>query len=233
MKRLGRTRSIEIFDFESEAGDERVKTFFITQILSFDSPSIFFSTPNSPAFTRQNISTTGIFKVPINISGSNFVTTDFSQQSRFGSTSDEGTRWISDTSVRAHAGQPLCPSRRLSVTSGLVVGTMTESLSFDAPMVSRIRSPSNIPTAATSVTLNGIGFGMYSISLQGRFSYTASDATFWDSSTTVSCKVSFSDRCKPHRLIVTVGRQSGSLIDVVTTDLALLNGLSVGNSPDT
>ena len=63
-----------------------------------------------------------------------------------------------ETSLRALASPSVRHTRRVSVTAGAAVSTLTESLSFDASIVAVLDSPVNVPAAGTLLTFYGLGF---------------------------------------------------------------------------
>jgi hypothetical protein len=182
---------------------------------------------------RQNQAATG--GVSVTIFGAQLGAAWLSSVTGVGATACEATEWAAETSLRALASSSVRHTLRVSVTAGVMVATLTESLSFDTSIVAVLNSTVNVPAAGTTLTFNGRGFGMQDSTAGGRLGFTACETTLWESETMVKCKASLSDRFRSHRATLTLGGRSGSLTDAVTTDLASIAALAspLGNSPAT
>ena len=121
------------------------------------------------------------------------------------------------------------------MTTSFRVGTLTESLSFNAPelhsvtgVLSRNGSSTtgNVPWAGTTVTVFGGGFGPYKSTPGARLGFTALEASSWSSETMLLCRGGRTDRFQPRNLMVTGGERLGTLSDAVTLDLADVQSLS-------
>ena len=113
-------------------------------------------------------------------------------------------------------------TRRITVTAGVRVGSVTEAFSFDAGSLSVLTRGNRAATGSASVTVHGSGFGHHSYTQAARAGDTACEATDWASDTTVLCKVSSGVR-GTRRAVMTVGLVSGSLSDTFSYDVGSLS----------
>ena len=83
----------------------------------------------------------------------------YSGRGRMGQSGMQATEWVSDTSAVCKASGGADGSMVLAVTAGGRGGSLTESLSFDGSMASRVVVTNEGRTGGGSVTVSGADFG--------------------------------------------------------------------------
>ena len=174
----------------------------ITEIISHDIPSL-------SVMRRTNRAGTG--SASITVHGANFGHAAYTLIMRMGHTSTERTTWESDTSVRAMISHGVRGTRRLSITAGIQVGTVTQSFSIDKPSISILRRENNPGTGSASVTVHGTNMGLVTFTARSRQGHSGCEATEWESETSVRCMVTHGAR-GTRRLVMTVGERGGGSV---------------------
>ena len=117
---------------------------------------------------------------PLTVVGGGFGSnSNYSPFVRTGVTATQSTFWTSDTSVLAFAARGAAGSLAVVVTTGVSVGTGMVSLSYNLPLISSMRTPTQITSGGTSSTLTGSNFGRLHVSQMGRVGRTGSLTTRW------------------------------------------------------
>eukprot|EP00961_Rhodomonas_salina_P210553 2843097-Rhodomonas_salina.1 len=176
---------------------------------SFDSPSL-------SNLRRANKPVTG--SVSITVQGQNFATAGYTGRITSGHTSQETTNWESDTSLRCQAAHGTKATRRISVTVGVQIGTVTQAMSNDLPGLSTKRRTNRPGTGSTSVTVHASSFGHLQYTQQGIQGHTQCEATDWESETSMRCLIGQGIQ-GTRRVSVTVGERVGSVTAAYSTDL--------------
>jgi hypothetical protein len=163
-----------------------------TSFVSYDAPISSFSPANIPSFGKTSVS----------IFGSSFGIADYSSASRLGGTPAEAVFWVSDSAVVCRASAGLRPTRSGSVTVGRAVDSMTEAMSYDAPIISSAMV-TMLSAVITRVDFVGVSMGTRNYSPKSRVQGSACDETVWVSDTALICRAGA--RLQPvSRAVVTV-----------------------------
>jgi hypothetical protein len=133
-------------------------------------------------------------------------------------TRNPASSWLSDSSMSCKAPAAIHASHRLSLTFGIVLGTNSAVLSYDAPdLISMLGA--NHPTSGGSVlTVTGSDFGVQRYSVQSRIGRSGAQGTIWFSASSVSCRSS-SGIGSGFRVSLTVGNSHGTKLAAVTYNL--------------
>ena len=137
--------------------------------------------------SRGNRAGTGSASVTVHGSGLGLVS--LTAMGRMGQTGCEGTEWESETSVRCRMCHGARGTRRIALTAGERVGTMSDMTSFDAGSVSVSRGVNRAGTGSASVTVHGAGLGLVSFTGMVRSGHTGCEGTEWESETSLRCLV--------------------------------------------
>jgi hypothetical protein len=152
-----------------------------TDAFSFDRPVISL-------VSRINHVTTG--SVSLTLHGSSFWSlSDASLRARVESTACESSVWKSTTTMMCRASSGVGGTRRVFVTVGQSIGSLTEAFSYCVPQIS-ILSSQNCPAQGNCVVqIYGSGFGQTDFSTRARIGRTACIATPWTSESAIMCKI--------------------------------------------
>ena len=151
-------------------------------MFSFDSPAASWGMLNAPHTGHASVTVTGL----------NFGLADYSSTSVLGQSSCYTASWTSSTSLecvspaemRFHEGQ--VREDYLLVTVAAFAGTRGELFSFDGPIASNVLV--NAPHSGfSSVTVQGLKFGMADHTLTASISQAACLSSHWTTSTSVAC----------------------------------------------
>ena len=164
---------------------------------------------------RENSAGTGSASVTVH--GSSLGLVAYTGMVRSGETGCEGTEWESETSVRCHFGSAAGSSRRISVTLGLVLSSVSLSGSIDLPHLSMHFQANTAQTGSASVTIVGAGIGVFSLSQAARRGHSSCEATEWVSFSSIRCLAGQSYG-RSFSAVVTAGQGSGSITRAFTAD---------------
>jgi len=145
---------------------------------------------------------------------------DYSIAARLRGTASQRSAWLSDSSLLSLPGTAISGTRLVSVTAGILVGSLSESLSFDSGvlMQSNTTKIENSPTRGGAVlSLSGVALGAVGTSFAARSGSTSCEETSWLSASAVHCRFSAGVR-HSQSVSVTVGRQAGSITNVISFD---------------
>eukprot|EP00961_Rhodomonas_salina_P110179 1482974-Rhodomonas_salina.1 len=147
--------------------------------------SVFYSfdDPSLSVLRRANKPATG--SVSVTIQGQNYGQIDYTDHSRIGHTGTEATDWESDTSLRCQAAHGIRSTRRLAVTAGVQVGTLTQAMSNDVAAVSNVRRTNRPGTGSASITVQAGNFGHLQFTQQEIAGHTQCEASEWESETSM------------------------------------------------
>eukprot|EP00961_Rhodomonas_salina_P202932 2737824-Rhodomonas_salina.1 len=176
--------------------------------------------------TRVNLGGTG--SASIMVHGTNIGLSAYSAESAVGRSSCEGTEWESETSVRCLVGESVRVTRRVLMTVGETVGSVTAMLSVDIGTVSMTTRTNLMGTGSTSVTVHGMGIGNGLFSSRAAAGHSMCEGTEWQSDSSVVCKAGAGSGGSL-RLAVTVANRAGTLSVAGTYDVATMTGIALLN----
>ena len=113
-----------------------------------------------------NTASTG--SLSISLSGSGFSMTSYTSVARSGSSACEASEWMSETSLQCrciHGGKK---SRRVSITAGAKLGSISAYITFDTPTLSVWRRTNRANTGSASMSVHGAGLGLVAYTSMGR-----------------------------------------------------------------
>ena len=187
------------------------------------------------------------------LTGMNFGQNFLSLVIRIAGTSAQKTGWTSDTQCLSLQSGGTAGSIKLSLTSGLVVGTSSNLASFDLSMLLRSNRTAsvlcnksylnsipgisdvcesghgNIPVLSNILVVKGI-LGLSDNTPSVRISVSAAQMTSWISASLVLCRPSIGIGMLL-KGSVTVASRDSSLTNAFTYDPASLSSLQLANSP--
>jgi hypothetical protein len=186
----------------------------LSESLSYDTLE-FHQVGNSSQYSfGKNVPSTG--SLLLTAVGTNLAINNPTLRMRVGSSSCSRTQWESNTQLTALPASGLSYVLPVAVTSSKVVHSGSGAASYDAPAVSS-SGPNNSPKVGSRMhTVSGKGHGD-SPSL--RFGVSGAEATLWASDTSTLCTSTSSSRASDH-VIITAGRQFGSITEIVSFDAA-------------
>ena len=158
---------------------------------------------------------------------------DLSLGSRLGGTTTERSVWASDTALSTRFATSGRSTHRVVVTSGERVASLTESYTFDAPVLRSPPSTANLATrgqggdAAVAVLL-GAGLLHGGLSGAARAGGTSCEQSEWASDSSVQCRIARgAHSCR--RLTVTAGERAASATEAFSFDAAVLSSVDPAN----
>ena len=148
----------------------------------------------------------------------------YTGRGREGQTGCEGTEWESETSVRCLVVRHgVGGTRRVVMTAGERVGSLTQAWSVDMGGLSVGRGGNRAGTGSASMTVQGVNMGTMMHSVRGRVGRTGCEGTEWESSTSVRCLASLGAR-GTRRAVMTAGERAGSMSQVWSVDAGRASG---------
>ena len=168
---------------------------------------------------RSNAGGTGSTEVTVH--GSGFGLTSWSSSGRAGQTGCESTLWTGETGLVCKAGQLARSTRRVSVSVGLNVGSVTEAISAGAASLSVVQRGNQATTGFMSITVFGARAGLALHSAALSTGGTQSEGTLWISDTAVLLRSS-GGRGRSRHVSMTVVRSGGSMSRAVSSDVPFL-----------
>jgi len=150
----------------------------------------------------------------------------FTSIGRFGYTVCESTNWVAVTSIKCLVAAGVNSEMRGSVvvTSGIAVGSLTETTTYDAPISAL--TPSNMKLVGDVVLVMGVDLGMMDSTLQVRFSVSSAESSTWGSDTMVFCLLS-SGFSSTLSVFVTVSRVVDALSQALSYDGPKISSVAV------
>jgi len=187
-----------------------------TGLLSFDSPQ-----PSS--LLRVNFPTTGA--ASITLSGSDFYRVE-SLSVRLGGTTQEASRWTSDTGIRVKPPAVHGPLIHMgAITLAVASGTITQVFTHEAPGVSGSVGVNTPSTGAVSVTVLGVAFPSHPITGATKLGKTRTESSAWTSSTSVRCRSVAAATAASQRILVTFGLALGTATLAATYNAVALSSV--------
>jgi len=216
-----------------------------TEVVSYDLPTVSTIFPTNHPLTRVSYalnvsgededidfeSINGTYMVTM--SGLSFSDADYTGSVRVGFTTCESSMWVSDTAVVGTVPQGFTGTRGIGVTAGTLLGSVTETLSFDVPLVYFVQA-TNYPPAQNESLMNisGTNWGAHDYTGFARLGGTGCESTEWVSDTAVTGVIA-AGVSGTHGVAVTVGMRGGSYSEVVSYDLPSVETLFATNFPPT
>ena len=131
-------------------------------------------------------------------------------------TLSESSHWISDTALLFKVPIGSYPSRRITITSGLQVSSISSAVTYCAFAFSRLQSSNYASSGSVLLTIFGRHLGFYPFScISARVVQTQSELTSWISDTAANA-IASSGVSGSKSLILTAGVQLGSTSAVVS-----------------
>ena len=153
--------------------------------------------------------------------GFNFGHTKYTPAERMGETQTEYTRWISESVVKAMSTSGLSGSHVLVVTSGVRTGTLSQTLSYNIPVVS-VNHHGNMPATGSAIlTVSGKNYGSASFTMGQKFQYSSAQRRDWDSDSSVRAMPS-DGLAASIRLILSAGIRVGTRTRAFTYNIPQL-----------
>merc|ERR1711871_1868978 len=108
---------------------------------------------------------------------------------RVGGSACESSVWSDDYMVVCVSAAGAGVAKSVSVSVEAQVGSMSATVSFDAPMVSSSSGVNGPASGGAGVTMLGAGFGLSDYSMKVRVGLTACNISEWTSDSAVRCVV--------------------------------------------
>jgi hypothetical protein len=198
----------------------------VSVVLTFDRPVVFsILVSNAPMSGSTSIT----------LSGVDFGTRQSSVGGREIASGCESTFWVSDSSTGTKvAGQQNYPTGvdfKTVLTTGVMVGTFKNSLTYDTPSIS-IMLPANLRTmrGAIPITIIGSRVAHAGSSAMARLGLTACERSVWRSASELLCS-SPSGIGDWQGIQITIGGQVGQFSLSFTYDKIMLSALHRRNYP--
>ena len=170
----------------------------------------------------------------VTIAGQNFGAAGYTAVARASPTAAEVSNWLSDSEVHSLIAGGGRGSRRISVTVGEHVTSLTGAMSYLASMVSSNRKSNAAATRSASITLAGsLLASVADLSSRARLGSTPPQATQWVSASSILCSPSSSVSRQTVRVGMTTGERGGSTTAAFSVDLGSASGMSPTNLPAT
>jgi hypothetical protein len=183
-----------------------------TEALSFDMPRIIAFEGNSPA--------TMVVIKPVNVS--TFGRYDVSLSARVQQSATEATVWFSMTSISALISSGSSQTKFVSVTAGILTGSVCAIFSFDMATVSAIGIDGmrrNSPTSSTiSIVIHGQNYGLAAYCMTARISSSSCETTDWKSVTSIASLVTSSTPGATRQVVITHGEVPSTTTSALSMD---------------
>ena len=108
---------------------------------------------------------------------------------RLGDSACEATDWVSSTAVRCASAGGVFATRRVLLTSGQEPSTITETYSYERPMLSEVLPANAAATGRMTITCFGSNFGLVDYTVAFRVGGTSCEASRWVADSAVKCKL--------------------------------------------
>ncbi|KAJ1483848.1 hypothetical protein T484DRAFT_1798814, partial [Baffinella frigidus] len=129
----------------------------------------------------------------LTVAGVNFGASDLTVMQRRGGTACESTEWSADSALRCRTATAVEGTKKVMITMGARVGSVSEAASYDLPMLSMVKWTNRAGTGSTSVTIQGVNFYNVDSTASIRVGFTAGEATEWESDTSGLDGICFCD----------------------------------------
>jgi hypothetical protein len=145
-----------------------------------------------------------------------------------GGTASELTVWASDTSLLSMMCAGQSGSRRLVLSAGMAVGSVSGAVSTDGESLSVHAARNRGSTGSASVTVYGAGLGLVDYSGSASAGGSMCERTTWESGSTVRSHAGLG-MAESLRTRFTVGAKAGSMTSSHSFDRSLVSGIARGN----
>ena len=154
----------------------------------------------------------------ISVIGDSFWTEGASPRTRVGVTGCEASAWVSETSLACKGAVGTGGSVRVTLTLGRTTGSCSDTVSYDGVVVSAASVRNLMSTKHRSVTVDGAGLGLWSVSRGVRLGSTGCESSVWYSDTSLVSLTVAHQGGGTRRVSVTAGHRVGSQSEVFTVD---------------
>ena len=151
-----------------------------------------------------------------------------SEVARVGQTGCERSEWMSETAVMCLPSHSISGTRRVSVTSGVMAGSVTGMVSADTGVVSVLGTSNVMLPGGETIVVMGSGLGAYGYTAFVVVGQTSTESTDWISESSVMCKTP-AGVFKPLRMTLTLGEQVMSMSMAVSYESAVVSGAGRGD----
>ena len=165
----------------------------------------------------RNGNRAGIGSISMTVHGTGMSLARLTSSARLSRTGCEATEWVSETSMRCRVGYGSQGTRQVVMTVGQRSGSVSQAWSVDVDAISRTRRANRAGTGSASVTVHGAGMGIVRLTATGRTGPTGSEATSWESETSMRCSVGHGSGLS-WRMVMTVGSRGGSTSQAWSAD---------------
>jgi hypothetical protein len=215
------------------AGERRSPT--LTRMASYELPTLLMQAASD--YLGENSGFNAI-KLPRNkaCTGSSFVYLtgqgfgkqalqegSYSVFARLGLSGCEVTIWVAETSVGCRASSAQKASARVSLTVGVLVGSLSNFFSQDSPAMSSLFSSNVLVSPTSSVTSSlsvaGSNLGMQDGSIRFKIGHTSTRSTVWVSDTIVTSLLMPASTGQSHKLLMTSLIQVGTGTYILSYDI--------------
>ena len=145
----------------------------------------------------------------LTIRGANIGLTSYTVAGEAGHTECEQTSWQSDSAVSCSLGQGTMGTRRATISAGVRLGTVSESVSADMTAASFAWIYNGASTGAVAVSMHGADMAPFVFSPSARLGHSACEQTDWSSDTCVLCSATQA-MGRSGRTVATVGERVSS-----------------------
>ena len=150
-----------------------------------------------------------------------------SEVARVGQTGCERSEWMSETAVMCLPSHSISGTRRVSVTSGVMAGSVTGMVSADTGAVSVLGTSNVMLPGGETIVVMGSGLGAYGYTAFVVVGQTSTESTDWISESSVMCKTP-AGVFKTLRMTLTLGEQVMSMSMAVSYESAVVSGAGRG-----
>ena len=209
------------------------------------SGALIGSTSSALSFDLVSLSSVGGLKIVVNVfgGGGEILTatgrmlgdvSTYTGKARLGFTACESTVWVSGTSVVSKSPSGVSTALSFVATLHERAGSLTESLTYGGPELSRVHVSNQALTSSASSTLTMLGEGMVlEWTPRAGLGETACEASEWLSYTSLACKLTRISAGSTLPASITIAA-SGSLISQqVSYDVSTLTSMVRANGGGT
>ena len=152
--------------------------------------------------------------VLITLSGLNMGRLEYSAIVRAGQTACEQTIWTGDTCTVCRVSHGISQSQRLSITVGLMLGSVSRVWSISQGGVSTVLGPNVAMRGPAVVCVFGSNFGFEALSI-GLNSQSSCQSSLWASDSSLLCRVALKVSAS-RNVVITAGRRVGSVTNALS-----------------
>lgn len=160
----------------------------MTAGLQGKSQSEVFSVDASEVSSIGRVNVDVSVRLSVTMSGEGFLQCPLLESARVGQTACERSEWMSETAVVCLLSHSGSQTRRVSVTWGLVLGSVTEMVSVDLEIVSKIEIGNLDTLGGEAITIFGFGLGISSFCAAARVGQSATKQSDWISESSMMCR---------------------------------------------